>query len=66
MAELSLKNLFGDARATIEAIQKYIKNNEPVSNFNMEEDPAASVNRILDSVACEETNAEIRKIINNL
>ncbi len=63
------KNILGDTKATIEAIQKYIKNNSPakvVNNTEVEEEPAASVNRILNSVACEETNNDIQKIINNL
>jgi len=63
------KNILGDTKATIEAIQKYITNNSPskaVNNAEVEEEPAASVNRILNSVVCEETNNDIQKIINNL
>ena len=63
------KNIIGSAKETIEAIQKYI-NNFSSSNINnnieTEEEPAASINRILNSTACEETNLEIQKIINNL
>ena len=65
------KNILGDTKATIEAIQKYIKNNsinnkQIVENTQIEEEPAASINRILNSTCCEETNSEIQKIINNL
>lgn len=69
MAEISLKkykNIFGNAKETIEAIQKYIKNNKPETNIEIEEDPAASVNRILGSVADKELNGDINKIIENL
>ncbi len=63
------KNIIGSAKETIEAIQKYI-NNFSSSNINnnieTEEEPAASINRILNSTASEETNLEIQKIINNL
>ena len=65
------KNILGDTKATIEAIQKYIKNNsvnnkQITENTQIEEEPAASVNRVLNSTICEETNSEIQKIINNL
>lgn len=72
MAEKSLnkyKNIFGSAKETIDAIQKYITNNSTQNvnnNASIEEEPAASVNRILNSVICEETNNDIKKIINNL
>ena len=64
------KNILGDTKETIEAIQKYIKNNSSNKQTNespeFEEEPAASINRILNSTICEETNSEIQKIINNL
>ena len=65
------KNILGDTKATIEAIQKYIKNNsvnnkQIIEDTQIEEEPAASINRILNSTICEETNSEIQKIINNL
>ncbi len=64
------KNILGDTKATIEAIQKYIKNNssnkQTTESPEFEEEPAASINRILNSTICEETNSEIQKIINNL
>lgn len=68
-ASSKYRNIIGSTKETIEAIQKYISNNSPNninSNIDIEEEPAASVNRILNSVACEETNNDIQKIINNL
>lgn len=61
------RNILGDTKETIEAIQRYIENNarakvEPVR----EEEELTSLNRVLNSVACEETNSEIDKIIRNL
>lgn len=62
------KSLIGNAKDTIDAIQKYIDKYDAsrLNNLNKEESPAESVNRILNSVSCEETNAEIQKIINFL
>ena len=62
------KNILGDAKATIDAIQKFIAENSPnkkVEN-NTQETPAASINKILDSVADEEINNDIQKIIDKL
>lgn len=62
------KNILGDAKETIEAIQRYIEDNArakaPLENEQQEE--LTSLNRVLNSVSCEETNAEINKIIKNL
>ncbi|MGM9993683.1 MAG: hypothetical protein ACI37R_03025 [Candidatus Avigastranaerophilus sp.] len=69
MAEFSLKkykNLLGDTNETIKAIQKFISNKQDENNIEFEEEPAASVNRILNSVADEELTDDIRKIINNI
>lgn len=69
MAEISLKkykNILGSAKETIEAIQKYINNNQSSQNKEIEEQPAASINRILDSVADEEIANDVNKIINNM
>ena len=69
--EISLgkyKNIIGSAKETIDAIQRFIEKNAPqqtVSN-NVEEAPAESINRVLNSVANDETNMDIQKIINNL
>ncbi|MBQ9244734.1 hypothetical protein IJ182_00535 [bacterium] len=62
------KNILGDAKSTIDAIQKFIAENSPKNNVNSdrEEQPAASINKILDSIADEETSEDIQKIIDRL
>ncbi len=60
------KNIFGDTRATIAAIQKFIDKKVPENNIEIERNPADSVNRVLNSVVCEETNNDIQKIIKRL
>ena len=64
------KNIIGDTKATIDAIQKYIAENTPKTvkdvHTEIEEAPAESINRILNAVDCEETSAEIQAIINRL
>jgi hypothetical protein len=62
------KNILGDTKATIDAIQKYIAQSkvEEVNNIEIEEAPAESVNRILNSVASEEISKDINKIIESL
>jgi hypothetical protein len=62
------KNILGDTKATIDAIQKYIAQSkvEEVNNIEIEEAPADSVNRILNSVASEEISKDINKIIESL
>lgn len=68
---LIFKNIIGDTKATIDAIQKFISEN----SFNktakdvqseIEEAPAESINRILNSTVCQDTNAEIQEIIKRL
>ena len=67
---LIFKNIIGDTNATIEAIQKYIKENSPKTakdvESTIEEAPAESINRVLNAAACTETSIEIQKIINKL
>lgn len=67
---LIFKNIIGDTKATIDAIQKYIKENSPKTVKDVESEietaPAESINRILNSRICEETNAEIMEIIKRL
>ncbi len=62
------KSIFGDAQATIQSIQKFINSNNKVQKnyIEGEEEPAASINRILNSTVCEDTSNEIQKIIKNL
>ncbi len=60
--------IIGSTQKSIEAIQRYIdkyseKKHEYTSNS---ENPADSINRIIKSIECEETNSEIQKIIKNL
>lgn len=63
------RNILGNTRQTIEAIQKFIESN-PSSEINendiTETNPAESINRILDSMSTDETNMIIRKLINSL
>lgn len=67
---LIFRNIIGDTKATIDAIQKYIKENSPKTardvETEIEEAPAESINRVLNAAACEETSIEIQKIINKL
>ena len=68
---LIFKNIIGDTKATIDAIQRYINENSPrnmVKNveIEIEEAPAESINRVLKAAACEETSAEINEIIRKL
>ena len=67
---LIFKNIIGDTNATIEAIQKYIKENSPKTvndvESTIEEAPAESINRVLNAATCVETNQEIQKIIDRL
>lgn len=68
---LVFKNIIGDTKATIEAIQKYILENSPSKTAKdvqseIEEAPAESINRILNSTVCQETNSEIQEIIKRL
>lgn len=63
------RGIIGSTQETIDAIQRFIAKNSPETiyqNTEVEETPAASINRILDSTVCEETNSEIQKIINRL
>lgn len=63
------RGIIGSTQETIDAIQRFIAKNAPeklYQNTDVEETPAASINRILDSTVCEETNSEIQKIINRL
>ncbi len=59
------KGLIGSTRESVEAIQRFIEKNKN-ENIKMVEDeePAASINKVLNAVI-EEDN-EIQNIINNL
>ncbi len=62
------KNIIGDAKATIEAIQRFIEDNSPNKQNKQEEEPqpAISIKKILESIADEDTSAEVQKIIDSL
>lgn len=56
---------FGNTKETIDAIEKYIETNNYTMNLT-EEEPAASINKVIEAAKCEETSLDIQKIINNL
>ncbi len=61
------RNIIGDAKETIDAIQRFIEANSPKAEKKKEEvQPALSIKRILESVADEETTEELQKIIDSL
>ena len=61
------KNIIGDTKATIDAIQRFIAKNSPKKNQSSEvEQPALSIKKILESISDEEINEEIQKIIDKL
>ena len=62
------KNIIGDAKETIDAIQKFIAENSPnkAKHANEAEQPALSIKKILESISDEETSEEIQKIIDRL
>ncbi len=62
------KNIFGDTKETIKAIQNFIKSSQHKVEDNdqiAEDEPAASINRVLNS-RVDDTSVDIQKIINNL
>ena len=62
------KSILGDAQSSIEAIQRFLKENSNgnISKYDEEKIPAESINRVLDSIVDEETNSDIQRIIDNL
>ncbi len=69
--KLIFRNIIGDTKATIDAIQKFISENSLNKSAKdvqseIEEAPAESINRILNSTVCQDTNAEIQEIIKKL
>ena len=61
------RNIIGDAKETIDAIQRFIEENSPKAEKKDEKSqPALSIKRILESVADEETTEELQKIIDSL
>ena len=66
--KLIYKNIIGDTKDTIDAIQRFLDRNEAEKNnsYIKEEQPAHSINRVIKSVLNEDVASEIQKIINNL
>ena len=65
------KNIIGDAKATIEAIQNYLQQfsvnrNNVVDEGEVGSTPCASVNKILASTQDKDLQADVAKIIDNL
>lgn len=65
------KNIIGDTKATIEAIQNYLQQFSVNRNNVVEEEevgstPCASVNKILSSTQDKDLQADVSKIIDNL
>ncbi len=63
------RNIIGNTKDTIDAIQKYIEkynSSKNIINEQVEEQPAASIHKILKSTECKETNLVIQKIIDNM
>lgn len=63
------KSILGDTKETIEAIQRYIKENSPQNtknNTEVEESPAESINRILKATVCEDTQKDIANFLNKI
>ena len=68
--KLSLyKNILGDTKATIDAIQRFINENSPRNiehNIEVEETPAESINRVLKAAACEDTQKDIANFLKKI
>ena len=64
--KLSYKNILGDTKRTIDAIQKFIEEYSVPVKAAKEEMPADSVNRVINSIKDEDTQEDINKIIRNL
>ena len=63
------KNIIGDTKATIEAIQRFINENSPRNierNVEIEDSPAESINRVLKAAACEDTQKDIANFLKKI
>ncbi len=63
------KNIIGNAKDTIDAIQRYIEESskrQPVEHFETEDAPAESINRILKAAACEDTQKDIQDFLKRI
>lgn len=63
------RNIIGDTKATIDAIQRFIKDNSTRNiehEADIEDAPAESINRILKAAACEETQKDIADFLKKI
>ena len=63
------KNIIGDTKATIDAIQRFINSNSQQRiehNDEIEDSPAESINRILKAAACEDTQKDIANFLKKI
>ncbi len=63
------KNIIGDTKATIDAIQRFINSNSQQKiehNEEIEDSPAESINRILKAAACEDTQKDIANFLKKI
>ena len=63
------KNIIGDTKATIDAIQRFINANSPrnvAPDVEVEDSPAESINRVLKAAACEETQKDIADFLKKI
>ena len=66
---LIFKNIIGDTKATIDAIQRFINSNSQQRiehNEEIEDSPAESINRILKAAACEDTQKDIANFLKKI
>ena len=62
------RNIIGNTRETIEAIQRYLQqfSAAPANPEEIGSTPCASINKVLDSTIDEELKSEVDKIIRRL
>ena len=63
------KNIIGNAKDTIDAIQRYIEENskrQPIEHIEIEDAPAESINRILKAASCEDTQRDINAFLKRI
>ena len=63
------KNILGNAKDTIDAIQRYIEESskrQEIERIETEDAPAESINRILKAAACEDTQKDIQDFLKRI
>ena len=63
------KSIIGDTKATIDAIQRFISQNNSKNitpNVETEEAPAESISRVLKAAACEDTQKDIADFLKKI